>query len=205
MEVELLQEVISKISLYNSIVWFLLATISLVTRKSFYSAIFTYYFPISMLISVFDTNLPGETLKLSSIIFYGIQIATSCFSYIINFIKKNRYAIVRYCIPHLLSILFVFACLYSLIEGLNPNSFSNISSDSLTRSIDFLYFSITLFAAGGLGDIVPLTLQAKLFVMLEILVAFTMIVLVVIFAREKKETVKKVNLPKRGDWLRYRR
>jgi hypothetical protein len=60
--------------------------------------------------------------------------------------------------------LVLFATGYYLMEGTEPGAFS----EQLTR-VDALYFTITVFATVGFGDIVPLTQSARVLTMVQML------------------------------------
>lgn len=61
-------------------------------------------------------------------------------------------------------LLLLFSVVYVLIEQGRPGSFS----ESLSRS-DAIYFSVTVFATVGFGDIVPLTQAARLVTVVQML------------------------------------
>ena len=69
-----------------------------------------------------------------------------------------------------------FTCLYAA----DSNSFQGIKIYSTTtyfnQLFDFFYFSVVTFASIGYGDIVPVSLSAKLIVMLEIGQSFVLVV-----------------------------
>ena len=62
-----------------------------------------------------------------------------------------------------------------------PNSFllEQTAEDAVLLAFDFLYFSIVTFATIGYGDIVPMIIEAKLLVLLEISLSFVMITFVI--------------------------
>jgi glucan phosphoethanolaminetransferase (alkaline phosphatase superfamily) len=60
--------------------------------------------------------------------------------------------------------LLVFAAVYFATESANPTSFS----EGLTRT-DALYFSVTVFASVGFGDITAVTQPARVTVMIQMI------------------------------------
>ena len=94
-------------------------------------------------------------------------------------------------------IILSFGLDYYCLYQINPKAFSgdfqplNLANDFLT----FLYFSVTTFTTAGLGDIAPNSLSARVFVMLELFIAFFFTILVIAnitqiresFAQKKKK------------------
>jgi hypothetical protein len=70
-------------------------------------------------------------------------------------------------------IAMAFATLDFILEGLAPGSFSGIHARTITDRgwWQFFYFSLTTLSTVGYGDIVPLTMRARSFVVIEQLVA----------------------------------
>lgn len=62
-------------------------------------------------------------------------------------------------------LLVVFACAYILIERAHPGSFSEP-----LNHLDSLYFTVTVFATVGFGDIVPVTGVARAVTTVQMLV-----------------------------------
>lgn len=92
---------------------------------------------------------------------------------------------------HLLShVLVLFTLLIGLIvvsfatdfTGLylaGPNQFKSILENESSKLIvvfEFLYFSLITFSSVGFGDIVPISVSAKLLVILEIILSFFVLV-----------------------------
>lgn len=62
-------------------------------------------------------------------------------------------------------LCFISTFIFAEVEAMNPNSFSNIGTGR--DKLSYLnYFSVTTLLTIGFGDIVPLTLVAKRWVML---------------------------------------
>jgi voltage-gated potassium channel len=90
-------------------------------------------------------------------------------------------------------LLLVFAAIYVVIASDRPESFS----ESLSRT-DALYFTVTVFATVGFGDIVPLTELARIVTTVQMvtgLLAVGLVVRVVLGAAEV--AVRRRNLPGR--------
>jgi hypothetical protein len=70
-------------------------------------------------------------------------------------------------------IAMAFATLYFLLELKHPGSFSGIHTTGAAERPwwQFFYFSFTTLATVGYGDIVPVTMRARSFVIIEQLVA----------------------------------
>ncbi|GAA1313951.1 hypothetical protein GCM10009610_34680 [Pseudonocardia xinjiangensis] len=88
-------------------------------------------------------------------------------------------------------LLLVFAAIYVVIDANQPDSFN----EALSRT-DALYFTVTVFATVGFGDIVPLTELARVVTMLQMvtgLLAVGLVVRVVLGAAQV--AVRRRNLP----------
>ena len=66
-------------------------------------------------------------------------------------------------------IIFLFAFIYSVVESFTPGSFNFPQADATDPHAVFrlLYFSFTTLTTVGYGDIVPVTDQARSFVIIE--------------------------------------
>ncbi len=77
-------------------------------------------------------------------------------------------------------IIFSYSADFTCLFVADSNSFNsgstNIATPYLNQLFDFFYFSVVTFASIGYGDIVPVSLSAKLIVMLEIGQSFVLIV-----------------------------
>ncbi len=76
-----------------------------------------------------------------------------------------------------LSYAIDFYCLYQI----NANAFIGLSasSDLLDDFITFFYFSVTNFTTAGLGDVLPATKSARLFVASELIISFFFTIFVI--------------------------
>lgn len=67
-------------------------------------------------------------------------------------------------------LILFYASVYYTIYRLVPDSFTgDVSGGSLREIITFVYFSITTFATAGMGDIAPVSIEAKILVSLQVL------------------------------------
>ena len=77
-------------------------------------------------------------------------------------------------------IIFSYAADFTCLASSNSSSFLGISSLDSVNYLEYLfesfYFSVVTFAAIGYGDIVPITVPAKILVILEIGQSFILIV-----------------------------
>ena len=80
-----------------------------------------------------------------------------------------------------LFIGLLWADIYTILERLQPGSFSFTHSQAGTNLSDFGYYSFVTLTTLGYGDITPLTAKAKAFAMLEAIIG--QLYLVVLIAR----------------------
>jgi len=77
-------------------------------------------------------------------------------------------------------IIFSFAADFNCLSATNPGSFKGSEASVDFRYpeqlFEYLYFSVVTFASIGYGDIVPLTIPARILVILEIGQSFVMVV-----------------------------
>lgn len=78
-------------------------------------------------------------------------------------------------------IIISFALDYLCISEIYPNAFSGVNAEQslYLRFINFLYFSIVTYTTVGYGDIIPITMVAKLITVLEMMSAFIVIVFII--------------------------
>lgn len=84
-------------------------------------------------------------------------------------------------------LLLVFASMYFAIEQTDPGSFS----EPLTR-VDALYFSVTVFATVGFGDIAPASQLARVLLMVQMvadLIVIGLIAKVLVGAVQRRQRV----------------
>lgn len=77
-------------------------------------------------------------------------------------------------------IIFSYAADYTCLYAANSNSFQGVltfkANIYLNQLFEFFYLSVVTFASIGYGDIVPVSIPAKLLIMLEIGQSFVLIV-----------------------------
>lgn len=80
-----------------------------------------------------------------------------------------------------LLIILSFGIDYYCLHRINPKAFAgDFGPGSLADTlVSFLYFSVTTFTTAGLGEIVPHSISARVFVMLELFIAFFFTILVI--------------------------
>lgn len=70
-----------------------------------------------------------------------------------------------------------YFCLYHIQKDAFAGSFN--PGQGATTFLAFLYFSVTTFTTAGLGEIIPQTSSARIFVMFELFVSFFFTILVI--------------------------
>jgi voltage-gated potassium channel Kch len=107
-------------------------------------------------------------LGLCTNIFFWAYIAV----YILKFILKHNiisYELIFAAIAVYLILGLAWASIYQVIEISHPHSFSiaNPKTDSQNLSFQMWYFSMVTLTTLGYGDISPITMLARVFVILE--------------------------------------
>ncbi len=98
-------------------------------------------------------------------------------------LRHNAFSFYR-CLSSFATIIILLILSFSLdyvcLSDCNVQAFEGIeeSSSLIYRFLEFNYFSVVTFATIGFGDIVPVSLGAKLLVMLEITTSFFMVVFI---------------------------
>lgn len=119
------------------------------------------------------------------IILFFCIIISLCFDYtreICEFSRKKSAYSALACVNMIFTITIHFSMIFIMHEVNLPNSFSSVNTENyLSRAIDFYYFSLTTFTTVGFGDVTSITSFARVFVMIEIAVAFYLIVVVANF------------------------
>ena len=90
-------------------------------------------------------------------------------------------------------LCFIATFLFAEVEAVHPNSFSNIGTDR--EHLSYLnYFSVTTLLTIGFGDIVPLTLIAKRWVMFTALIGhfYTFFITAIIIGKYISHSKEKV-------------
>ena len=76
-------------------------------------------------------------------------------------------------------VIFSFAIDFTALQFLDPTHFkvnNGIGNNGLSVFFDLSYFSLITFSSVGFGDIVPITVPAKILVTLEVLLRFFVLV-----------------------------
>lgn len=150
-----------------------------------------------LLIVAFILNQFPEQMEVQS---YGITavVAVIFVIYIVFFlfqirqIKNSKYPSLRAAeavVSSAILFLAAFAAIYVLIDGTNPGSFSEDLSP-----FDAYYFSMTVLATVGFGDITPVSVPARTVSMIQMALdlVFIGVVVRVFAATAKKRSSKKV-------------
>ena len=92
----------------------------------------------------------------------------------------------------ILSFAIDFYCLYEI----RPDAFSGISPDGswINHFITFAYFSITNFTTTGMGDIVPQTTSARIFISAELVISFFFTIFIIANLSMLRESYARKNL-----------
>jgi len=120
-------------------------------------------------------------------IIVGLALVKTIFIVRLTFIQLSKIIGESHQLTHVLTLFGVliilivlsFSADYHALYTLNPENFK--SSTALNGSFslqffEFLYFSLITFSSVGFGDIVPLTIEGKLLVMMEVLLSFLVLV-----------------------------
>jgi len=79
----------------------------------------------------------------------------------------------------ILLVIFSFAIDFTALQFLDATHFkinNSVGENGLSKLFDLSYFSLVTFSSVGFGDIVPITIPAKILVTLEILLRFFVLV-----------------------------
>lgn len=154
-------------------------------NKSFKTNFILSYFLISTYLAIM-LLFPKEFNKMAIIVLIGIVI-----SYILNLkllldlminptnaksIKKDGVEFSRIMIAALLILLIIVLNLYlavCAINGIEPNSYTNANGD-----FSLFYYTIITFTTVGYGDIVPLSIGARI---VSIVISLTSVICITIF------------------------
>jgi len=121
-------------------------------------------------------NLTGISLGVALAV--GLVVLTAVVVHQVQAIIRHRHSAVRAVEALAVTVpvfLVLFAATYFMMEQVNPDNF-NI--DSLTRT-DSLYFTITVFATVGFGDITATSQVARVVVIVQMLLDLLVLGLVV--------------------------
>jgi hypothetical protein len=95
-------------------------------------------------------------------------------------------------------IIFSFAVDFSCLNQVNPKSFIGIEPNLnfWETQFEFWYFSVLNFSFFGYGQIMPLTISAKIIIIFEVIISFLTIVFILSdFISLKESITEKLNKP----------
>ncbi len=139
-----------------------------------------------MLITVFNHQYESSLMTGLVLLFAIVKVAYFLFFTLYrieNHLRQNTSSFYR-CMASFgtITILLIlsFSLDYLCLFDCNELAFSGTSSGAplMILFFEFNYFSLVTFATIGFGDIVPLSIGAKLIVMLEITTSFFMVVFI---------------------------
>jgi len=96
-------------------------------------------------------------------------------------------------LTNILLIVISFAVDYSCIQEIDPASFTGLTKDQTAGTIafDLTYFSILSFTSVAYGDIVPVTMAAKMLAIMEVVVAYITTIIIISNFVQIKESIEK--------------
>jgi len=125
----------------------------------------------------------------NEILLFGISAAKSVYfiGYTFSNIRESAerefyfHEFVPFVALSVLLIVLSFGLDYFCLYQINPKAFAGeFRSPHLAETfLTFLYFSATTFTTAGLGDITPGSASARIFVMLELFIAFFFTILII--------------------------
>ena len=121
-------------------------------------------------------NLAGISLGVTLAV--GLLVLTAVVAYQVRAIIRHRHSAVRAIEALAITVpvfLLLFAATYFMMEQSNPADFN---VDSLTRT-DSLYFTVTVFATVGFGDITATSQAARVVVAAQMILDLLVLGLVV--------------------------
>jgi voltage-gated potassium channel len=121
-------------------------------------------------------NVAGVSLGLSLVA--GLVALTAIVAYQVRAIIRHRHSAVRAVEALAITVpafLLLFAATYFIMEQVNSENFN---VDSLTRT-DSVYFTVTVFATVGFGDITATSQAARVVVMAQMILDLLVLGLVV--------------------------
>jgi hypothetical protein len=156
-------------------------------RRRIVQLVWTALSPVPLVTLYYLAPLDGP-LDVSTVI--GFALGLVAFALVILWQVRAillsdapRLRTVRAVVIAVSTLLVVFAATYSVISHGRPDSFS----EPLTRT-DALYFTLTVFATVGFGDIAPRTDAARIVTMIQMLVGLIAVGLLgkIVFAAMQK-------------------
>jgi voltage-gated potassium channel len=121
-------------------------------------------------------NVAGVSLGVSLVV--GLVALTAIIAYQVRAIIRHRHAAIRAVEALAITVpafLLLFAATYFIMGQSDPGNFN---VDSLTRT-DSLYFTVTVFATVGFGDITATSQAARLVVVAQMVLDLLVLGLVV--------------------------
>ncbi|HQQ93926.1 MAG TPA: ion channel [Bacteroidia bacterium] len=111
--------------------------------------------------------------------FYFVSIS---YQKILEVSIKNTayYEFILFMATHIFVIIISFAADFFCLVQVDPRSITGINQTAglFEKAFDCFYFSVLNFSFFGYGDIIPVTIPAKLILMVEALLSFMAIILV---------------------------
>lgn len=137
----------------------------------------------------------------SEMLLFGVSVAKSAYFIAFTFRSIRDSAQRDFYFHEFLPFVVLTVALFVLSFGLDyyclyrirPTAFSGDldAANPLQTLVTFLYFSVTTFTTAGLGDIVPHAVVARVFVMMELFVAFFFTILVIANITHLRESFSK--------------
>ncbi len=160
-------------------------------RRRIVQLVWTALSPVPLVTLLYLAPLDGP-LDVSTVI--GFALGLVAFALVILWQVRAillsdapRLRTVRAVVIAVSTLLVVFAATYSVISHGRPDSFS----EPLSRT-DALYFTLTVFATVGFGDIAPRTDAARIVTMIQMLVGLIAVGLLgkIVFAAMQKALLR---------------
>ena len=176
----------------NIFIWFILISCGwAVHDKKKHRMIFLGIIVMAILTDIVDVFLPDTAIpllpKIVGVIVFSYVVAV-IFLYLIRQEEATADMIMAAASEYML-IGIMFSYIYFLLEAVHPGSF-NLQGAQGDRSV-FLYFSFVTLTTAGYGDILPVSVQARSFAIIEqvtgqLFVAVAVARLVGLYSAQKK-------------------
>jgi hypothetical protein len=134
---------------------------------------------VTIVISVFTISgiwiayqMKGTTPELFADILAGLFLGFTCISIIASVFRTREVTrhVIFAAISAYILIAYVWSTFYSILETLQPGSFSHIHGDAAQHPFAFTYYSFVTITTLGYGDITPLTSKAQALAVLEAII-----------------------------------